>query len=171
MMLAPVIAMTLVLFVSLGVGAVDARDCRDETPLPADVKLVPPGPDVSTTAARFAGTWVGAWRENSVDTVCATLVVEELLSTGHTRVIYSHGAWAPLRIPQPRFFRATGRIVDDVLHFVLPLPDRPPLAYKFAPDGSLWPGRSPNTPPIAGSTTHEISSSVRTTVFAICSAE
>lgn len=136
-MLAPVIAMTLVLFVFLGVGVVDARDCRDETPLPADVKLVPPGPDVSTTAARFAGTWVGAWRENNVDTVCATLVVEELLSTGHARVIYSHGAWAPLRIPQPRFFRATGRIVDDVLHFVLPLPDRPTLAYKFAPDGSL----------------------------------
>src|SRR5882724_74604 len=136
-MCAPVIAMTFVLFVFLGVGVVDARDCRDETPLPADVKLVPPGPDVSATAARFAGTWIGAWGENSVDTVCATLVVEELLSTGHARVIYSHGAWAPLQIPQPRFFRATGRIVDGVLHFVLPLPDRAPFAYRFAPDGSL----------------------------------
>jgi len=51
-------------------------------------------------------------------------------------VIYSHGAWVPLRIRQPRSYRATGRIVDGVLHFALPVPDRPPLAYTFA-DGSL----------------------------------
>jgi len=137
MMLGPVIAVVAVLFVSLSVGLADARDCRDETPLPADVKLVPPGSDAPPTAVGFAGTWVGAWRENGVDTVCATLVVEELLSTGHVRVIYSHGAWEPRRIRQPRFFRATGRIVDGVLHFVLPVPDRPPFAYRFAPDGSL----------------------------------
>ena len=135
-MIAPVIALTLIVFVSLGVGPVDARDCRDETPLPADVKLVAPGSDVPATASRFAGAWIGAWMEESGDTVCATLIVEEVLSTGHARLIYSHGAWEPRRIRQPRFYRASGRIVDGVLHFVLPVPDRPPLAYKFV-DGSL----------------------------------
>jgi len=74
--LAPVILITFVLLVSLGAGVANARDCRDETPLPADVKLVPPGPDVPTTAARFAGAWIGAWKEKGGDTVCATLVVE-----------------------------------------------------------------------------------------------
>jgi hypothetical protein len=34
MILGPIIAM--VLFVSLSVGLADAKDCRDETPLPAD---------------------------------------------------------------------------------------------------------------------------------------
>jgi Beta-lactamase len=137
MMRAPVIFLTLIVFVSMGGGLVEARNCRDETPLPADVRLVPPGPDVPPAAARFAGVWVGPWKDNTSDTACATLVVEELLSTGHARVTYGHGAWEPLRITQPRFFRATGRIVDGVLHFVLPVPDRPPFAYKFAPDGSL----------------------------------
>src|SRR5882672_9167170 len=39
-----------------------ARDCRQETPLPTEVRLVAPGTDVPETVARFAGAWSGAWR-------------------------------------------------------------------------------------------------------------
>jgi hypothetical protein len=53
----------------------EARDCRDETPLPADSRLAAPGADVPPEAARFAGAWVGPWKDATGDTACGTLVV------------------------------------------------------------------------------------------------
>jgi hypothetical protein len=111
--------------------AAAARDCRDETPLPPDVRLIAPAADVPAAFARFAGVWVGPWKETGGDTVCATLVVEEVLPSGHARLVYSHGAWEPLPIRVPAYFRAAGRIVDDELRFALPTYDRAPMAYRF----------------------------------------
>ena len=116
---------------TVGLRPAEARDCRDETPLPADVKLIAPGPDITPDAARFAGAWTGAWKEQDADTICATLVVEELLPSGHARVIYGHGTWEPLGIQLPAYWRATGRVVDGVLRFTLPVPDPPAFAYTF----------------------------------------
>jgi hypothetical protein len=130
--LAPIIGIALLVLGSLARGA-EARDCRDETPLPADVKLIAPGADVSPDAARFAGAWVGPWKAPTGDIVCGTLVVEEVLSTGHARVVYSHGTWAP-GIPHPRYWRATGRVGDGELRFELPSQDRPPMVYRFTGD-------------------------------------
>ncbi len=134
---APLIGITLLLLGSIGPGAADGRDCRDETPLPTDVRLVAAGARVSPDAARFAGAWTGAWKDDQgADAPCATLVVEELFPNGYARVIYSHGTWEGWKIRQPRFWRATGRIVDGALRFVLPTADRPPFVYRFA-DGTL----------------------------------
>lgn len=112
----------------------EARDCRDETPLPADIRLIAPGADVPPDAARFAGAWVGPWKEATGDTVCGTLVVEEVLPTGHARVVYSHGAWASLGAQYPRYWRATGRVVDGELRLVLPSLARTQMAYRFTGD-------------------------------------
>ena len=100
--LRPLVILTVLLVVMAGLRPAEARDCRDETPLPADVKLIAPGPDIAPEAARFAGAWTGAWKEQETDTLCATLVVEELLPSGHARVIYGHGTWEPLWIRCPR---------------------------------------------------------------------
>ena len=132
-MLASVVAGML-----LGLGitsAAAARDCRDETPLPADVRLMAPAAAVPPAAARFAGAWVGPWLGPDGDaTACATLVVEEILPSGHARVVYSVGAWAPHEIRVPRYWRASGRIVDGELRFAL-MPGMPPThAYRFAGD-------------------------------------
>ncbi len=115
--------------------AAAARDCRDETPLPADVRLIAPAADVPAAIARFAGVWVGPWKEAGGDGVCATLVVEEVLPSGHARLVYSHGTWEPLQIRFPGYFQAAGRIVDGELRFVLPTVGRPPMAYRFTAEG------------------------------------
>jgi hypothetical protein len=117
---------------ALGAPAAAAKECRRETPLPADMRLIPAGPDVPETVARFAGAWAGAWKTpTGADALCHTLVVEEVFSNGFARVIYSHGTDEGLKILLPQFWRATGRIVDGVLRFQLPTRDRPAVVYRF----------------------------------------
>ena len=45
-------------------------------------------------------------------------------------------------IRQPNFWRVTGRIVDGVLRFHLPVPDQPSLTYRF--DGETLMGSVAN---------------------------
>jgi beta-lactamase family protein len=116
--------------------AAAARDCREETPLPPDVSLIAPAANVPAAIARFAGVWVGPWRDADSDILCATLVVEEVLPSGHARVVYSHGTWEPRQIRFPGYFQAAGRIVDGELRFALPVIGRPtPMAYRFTAEG------------------------------------
>jgi hypothetical protein len=134
-----VVAVTaLVITVLIGPAArADARDCRAEVLLPADVRLVAPATDLPAAIARFGGTWLGTWTFGSDrDTLCAALVVEEVLGNGYARVVYGHGTWAPHEVRQPGFYRATGKIVDGVLSFTLPVPGRPAFVYRFT-DGAL----------------------------------
>jgi hypothetical protein len=109
-----------------------ARECRGELLIPRDVRVVPPAADVPATIARFSGTWAGTWSfDRDSETLCAALIVEEILPNGYARVVYSHGTWAPHRIRQPGFYRATGKIVDDVLTFRLAVPAPPTFVYRF----------------------------------------
>jgi hypothetical protein len=131
--LTPIVGFALLVLGSLARGA-EARDCHHATPLPADVRLIASGADVPPDAARFAGAWVGPWKTATGDIVCGTLVVEEVLPTGHARVVYSRGTWEPIGDHHPQYWRATGRVVDGVLRFALPIADRPPMAYRFTGD-------------------------------------
>jgi hypothetical protein len=109
-----------------------ARDCARATPLPADVTITPPAADVSADRARFSGAWGGVWApKDGGDGPCGVLVVEDVFANGYARVIYSVGVSDPLS-PQPRAWRASGRIVEGVLRFELPLSWRPELTYRFA---------------------------------------
>jgi hypothetical protein len=124
--------MAVIPVLAIKTHAAIAKDCERQTPLPANVRLITPGADVPEALARFAGAWSGAWMDQKQSEVlCHTLVIEEVFRNGYTRVIYSFGTYAPLNIRQPNFWRITGRIVDGVLRFQLPLPARPTVAYRF----------------------------------------
>jgi hypothetical protein len=114
------------------VTAAHAKDCAGAIPLPADMTITPPAADVSADIARFSGAWGGVWApKGGGDGPCGVLVVEEVLANGYMRLVYSIGASDPLS-PQPRAWRASGRVVDGVLRFELPLSWRPELTYRFA---------------------------------------
>jgi hypothetical protein len=141
------LVIAVVLTLALWRQATMAKDCRQETPLPKDVRLVAPGTDVPETVARFAGAWSGAWRPHGLAAIaflfrhlvrgqsfvppCQTLVVEEVLPNGYARLIFSYEASATLDIPLPEFLRVTGRVVNGALRFQLPLPfARPSFTYR-----------------------------------------
>jgi hypothetical protein len=125
------LCLALALGLALGTQAAATRECQRETPLPADVQLIAPGPEVPEAVARFAGAWSGAWGDEGREALCHTLVVEEVLAHGYARVIYSIGTSASREVRQPTFLRTTGRIVEGVLLFHLPVPNRPNLAYRL----------------------------------------
>jgi len=100
------LAVALTLGLTLGSQTAAAKECHQETPLPADVRPIAPGPEVPETVARFAGAWSGVWEDSWG--LCHTLVVEEVLANGYALVIMSHGTSATLgRIP-PSFFPRDG---------------------------------------------------------------
>jgi hypothetical protein len=112
------------------VAAAHAKDCAGATPLPADVTITPPAADVSADLARFSGAWGGVWApSDGGDGPCGVLAVEEVFANGYARLIHSAGVSDPAT-PQSRFWRASGRIVDGVLRFELPLSWRPALTYR-----------------------------------------
>jgi hypothetical protein len=125
------VVILVALGLALGSQAAAATECARATPLPADVHLVAPSPEVPEAVARFAGAWTGAWGEGRGEALCHTLVVEEVLAHGYARVIYSIGTSASRGVRQPTFLRTTGRIADGTLLFHLPVLDRPNLAYRF----------------------------------------
>ncbi len=76
------------------------------------------------------------------EALCHTLVIEEVLPNGYARIIYSIGTSVVWNYRQPNFWRVTGRIVDGVLRFHLPVPGQPSLTYRF--DGETLMGSVAN---------------------------
>lgn len=95
------LVITVALGPALSTQAATAKECHRETPLPADVHLIAPGPQVPEAVARFAGVWSGEWERT--DGFCHTLVVEEVFANGFARVTSSHGASLALDVPLPGF--------------------------------------------------------------------
>jgi Beta-lactamase len=124
------LCISMALGLALASQAAAAKECQQQTPLPADVRLIAPGLQVPEAVARFSGVWIGEWEHT--DGFCHTLIVEEVFANGFARVIYSHGASLALGVPLPGFWRATGRIVDGTLRFHEPIPERPEFAYRVA---------------------------------------
>ena len=60
------LCIVVALGLALGTQAATAKECRRETPLPADVRLIAPGPEVPEAMARFAGAWIGAWKPQGI---------------------------------------------------------------------------------------------------------
>jgi Beta-lactamase len=123
----------LALGLALGSQTAVAKECHRETPLPADVRLVAPGPEVPEAMARFAGAWIGVSEgPRRSDPLCHTLVVEEVFTNGYARVIYSYSSSVYWGIRLPSFLRATGRVIDGELRFQVPIRERPQIAYRVA---------------------------------------
>jgi hypothetical protein len=127
---------TLVALFILGLPQLAAAlDCQRMLPLPADVRVVPPAPEVPEALARFSGAWSGAWRDSrGADAQCNVLVVEDVHANGFARVVYSVGVSPTLGTTAAYQTRTTARLVDGTLRFVLPTASRPVLAYRL--DGS-----------------------------------
>lgn len=129
----PLIRLAVVaLVLAIAPGASGAIDCRGSTPLPNDLRVVPPGADVPPSVARFAGAWSGAWLDSrGTEAQCNTLVVEEVHANGYARVVYGVGASPTTGSGRANFWRMTGRHVDGTLRFDLPAVGRNALAYRF----------------------------------------
>ena len=110
------VVMMIALGLTLGTQAAAAKECHREMPLPADVRLSVPGQEVPEAVARFAGTWLGAWLDEGSEALCHTLIVEEVLANGYTRVIYSIGTYTGWNIRLPQFWRVTGRLPSARWH-------------------------------------------------------
>src|SRR5262245_3107835 len=109
-----------------------AMECSRTTPLPTDTTITPPGADVPADVARFSGAWGGIWTGRSgAGGPCTTLVVEEVFANGYARVVYSIGIFDP-SVRLPRYWRASGRIVNGVLNFGLPAPSQAEYTFRSA---------------------------------------
>lgn len=131
--LGPLVMLTLALAPS---AAAATKDCRHSTPLPDDVRLRAPAPDVPADVARFAGAWSGVWLDpGGEEVLCQTLIVEEVFPNGYARIVHSRGSHPGWNLSHPTSWRATGRVADGVLRFALPTPDRVELTYRLDGDG------------------------------------
>jgi hypothetical protein len=129
--------LVVTLGLTLVAGPALAKDCTREMPVPVDARLAPRAANVPDDVARFAGAWLGAWKNrDGSDGLCAALIVEEVFANGIARVVYSYGVDKAFGAEVPNAWRATGRIADGVLSVVLPSPGRPVFTFTFD-DGKL----------------------------------
>ena len=127
-------AIVLVFAVALvSVPLAHAKDCRGETPLPADHAVVPAPSDVPAEIAAFLGEWSGTWTARGQEWECMVLVVQEVYANGYARGVYSVGMSETPGNSVPMFFKIVGRIADGALRFALPI--ELPAAFAYRLDG------------------------------------
>jgi dienelactone hydrolase len=99
-------------------------------PLPPDVAVTPPGPEVPEAFARFSGAWGrGAWG----GVLPHVLVVERVTAGGEVMAVYAFGEAAEPQVPAG-YVRVAGRI-DEEGALVLPLArGRGVAEYRLAGD-------------------------------------
>lgn len=110
-------------------------------PLPKNISIQTPPPDVSSQAAAFSGAWLGAWGHE----LPGALIVEKISSDGVAHVIYSWGDSPAIGI-KAGWVRELGYISNNSL--LLATNYGPRISYTLNPDGTLA-GlyEIPNTPP------------------------
>ena len=131
-MRAPALRLVVALaLLSLPAPSAHAKDCRGETPLPADHAVVHAAPGVPPEIAAFLGEWSGTWTARGQEWECAVLVVQEVYANGYARGVYSVGMAEAPGNPAPTFFKIAGRIADGTLRFTLPI--ELPTALRILP--------------------------------------
>lgn len=102
-----------------------------QVPLPPDLHIAPPGPEVPTEIARFAGGWGNALWDGVLPTA---LVVERVEADGAATVIYTMGASEQFGY-SAQWVRVPGQVADGRLTLHL----RAGLVVDYAPtsDGRL----------------------------------
>lgn len=102
----------------------------DDVPLPADLKVVPPDPNLPQEYAKFSGKWYGIWDSNILKHV---LVVEEIDQAG-ARVVYAWGTAPAWWIDQPGWVRVKGQFTKGSLVIET---QRATVTYRMHEDGTL----------------------------------
>ena len=135
-----------ILVLILSVGAIGF--CADSAPLPTNINIVPPGPNVPENLARLSGKWVGTLSisagdgKNWADTTQHILIVEKIDEVGVITVIYSRGDFLALkRYPTKAFwarYKATWGADSKELTVSYPYENKQAnIAYKLTADGKL----------------------------------
>ena len=109
-------------------GVVGLAVGQSSTPMPLDLKVVPPGEGVPKAAAAFSGTWVGLWG-NQLD---HTLVVEKI-EGATAQIVYSWGTASAWNIRNPGFVRVKATINEDNI-LQATLDNGAEVAYKLSRD-------------------------------------
>lgn len=114
-------------------------------PLPTDLRILPPGPEVPRDEAAFSGRWAGRWKGNGESVIDQglphLLVVEKItreegfLTSGRgVAAIFAWGGSSRWGVV-PGWSRVRGVFERGVLHFTLP--GRGRVAYRMGIDGTL----------------------------------
>ncbi len=107
------------------------QNASSDAPLPHDLSIVAPGPDIPPAAAQFSGLWRGAWG----GTMAHVLVVEKIPTPTTAMIVYSVGANPSIGI-QPSWWRSSATIENDTLVYQ-DTSGALVVRYKPQSDGSL----------------------------------
>ncbi len=99
-------------------------------PMPADLRITPPGADVPPDRAKFSGIWLGKWN-NVLD---SALAVEEIKPTGVVKVVYAYGTALQWNITKPGWWRPAGRFAQNELYLTM---GQTTATYRMLADGLL----------------------------------
>ena len=122
--------------------------CADAAPLPTNINIVPPGPNVPEDLARLSGKWVGTLSisagdgKNWGDTTQHVLIVEKIDEVGIITVIYARGDFQALKkYPTKAFWaRYKASWSADTKELLVSYPyenKQANIAYKLTADGKL----------------------------------
>ncbi len=106
-------------------------------PLPPDLKIVPPGPEIDPVLACFSSIWKGVWSvraeaEPYIYIIEHVLVVEELRRSD-ARVVY---AWGRIFAFKPGWARNMAAFIDGELKLVIPSHNAI-VTYRMNPNGTI----------------------------------
>ena len=135
-----------ILLLILSIGSIGF--CADAVPLPTNINIVPPGPNVPEDLARLSGKWVGTLSisagdgKNWGDTTQHVLIVEKIDEVGVITVIYARGDFQALKWYSAKAFwaryKATWSADSKELNVSYPYENNQAnIAYKLTADGKL----------------------------------
>ncbi|BEP38858.1 hypothetical protein GmRootV59_62980 (plasmid) [Variovorax sp. V59] len=125
---------TLTLALALLAGCAASSTSSSSVPLPADIAITPPGPDVAQPHRAFSGKWSGKWRGLAGGQQQETVLVVESVTADGATVVYAQGDHSRF----PAFHRrTTARIADGKLSFSFEQRSPITFTYQLQPDGTL----------------------------------
>ena len=117
--------------VAFGLWLISMAPAFAQAPLPEDLTIASPAPDVPADIAAFSGAWGGdAWD----GTIPNVLVVERVSADGSATVVYAQGDTPSWQI-QRAWYRLSGKIVDG--HLTITLPDGGVVDYRRSQNDEL----------------------------------
>jgi len=112
---------TLLMSITFARAEWKETDISNQVPLPKDITIVPPPPDLPKELAAFSGRWEGIWEAGSLP---AILIVEEI-NLKEAKVI---NAWAKAVYYQADYKRYIAKVVGKEIQF------RSACQFKFIVD-------------------------------------